>query len=196
MNMFQVIPDGTPVCRGKILIASPFLPDHNFMRSVILLIDHDENGSMGIVLNQQFKSRLFLNDRFPRLEFAQRIPIFRGGPVNEQNTIFFLHSLSQLEGALELGEGLFLGGDFNFVQDYILSGESVEGTFRFFAGYAGWKPGKLQKEIFRQNSWVVSDMEKESILSYASRNLWHESLVRKGGNCVIWTHYPELPVLN
>ena len=55
---------------------------------------------------------------------------------------------------ISLGNGLYLNGDFNAVQQYILDGKPIEGVIRFFAGYAGWDHGQLAKEI-KENSWLI-----------------------------------------
>lgn len=148
MHVFQVESNKVLPQQGSILISSPFMNDYHFTRAVVLLIEHNDEGSMGIIMNKDFRYHILLNDLIPELEFAQRVPVYKGGPVSRE-TIFFLHTLKDLEGALPLGNGLYLNGDFNAVQQYILDGKPIEGVIRFFAGYAGWDHGQLAKEIKR-----------------------------------------------
>lgn len=194
MHVFQIESNKILPVKGSILISSPFLQDQHFTRSVILLIEHGEEGTMGITVNKDFNHHLVLNDLVPTLEFVPQIPIYNGGPMS-RDTIFFLHTLKGLKGALPLGNGLYLNGDFEDVQKYILEGNPVEGKFRFFLGYAGWENGQLLKEI-EENSWMVSSSKKDLLLNCQFNDLWHDSLTNLGGKYAIWARYPQYPYLN
>lgn len=178
MHVFQVESNKVLPQQGSILISSPFMNDYHFTRAVVLLIEHNDEGSMGIIMNKDFRYHILLNDLIPELEFAQRVPVYKGGPVSRE-TIFFLHTLKDLEGALPLGNGLYLNGDFNAVQQYILDGKPIEGVIRFFAGYAGWDHGQLAKEI-KENSWLIGKAGKETLLNQHFRDLWHTQFERNG----------------
>ena len=104
MHVFQVESNKVLPQQGSILISSPFMNDYHFTRAVVLLIEHNDEGSMGIIMNKDFRYHILLNDLIPELEFAQRVPVYKGGPVSRE-TIFFLHTLKDLEGALPLGNG-------------------------------------------------------------------------------------------
>ena len=192
MHVFQVESNKVLPQQGSILISSPFMNDYHFLRAVVLLIEHNDEGSMGIIMNKDFRYHILLNDLIPELEFAQRVPVYKGGPVSRE-TIFFLHTLKDLEGALPLGNGLYLNGDFNAVQQYILDGKPIEGVIRFFAGYAGWDHGQLAKEI-KENSWLIGKAGKETLLNQHFRDLWHTSLNEMGGKYAIWARYPQYPL--
>lgn len=194
MHVFQVESNKVLPMKGNILISSPFLSDYHFTRSVVLLIEHNEEGSMGIIMNKDFRYHVLLNDLLPSLEFAQRVPVYKGGPMSRE-TIFFLHTLKNLEGAFPLGNGLYLNGNFDEVQKYILDGKPIEGVFRFFAGYAGWESGQLLKEI-EENSWLIADSSKETLLDLHFRDLWRSSLAGLGGKYALWARYPQYPSLN
>lgn len=194
MHVFQIESNKVLPQQGNILISSPFMNDYHFARAVVLLVRHNNEGSMGIVMNKDFRYHILLNDLVPKLEFAQRIPVYKGGPVDRE-TVFFLHTLEYLEGALPLGNGLYLNGDFDAIQQYILAGKPVDGVIRFFAGYAGWDNGQLMKEI-KENAWIIGKTEKETLLSPDFRNLWCTSLNDMGGKYAIWARYPPFPTLN
>ena len=133
MTVFQVESNKVLPCQGGLLIAAPFLRDFHFSRSVVLVVDHNEEGSMGIVLNKNFNRLTTLNELVPALENLPPIPLYKGGPVGRE-TLFYLHTLSYLKDALPLGNGLYLNGDFNQMQEYILSGAPTQGVVRFFMG--------------------------------------------------------------
>ncbi len=194
MHVFQIEANKTLPKKGNILISSPFMNDYHFARSVVLLVEHNSEGSMGITVNKNFRCHILLNDLIPELEFAQRIPVYRGGPVNRE-TIFFIHTLENLDGALPIGNGLFLNGDFKTVQQYIIDGKPTEGILRFFAGYAGWDQGQLLEEI-RENAWLVGQTDKNMLFNLHFRDLWHASLNHMGGKYAIWARYPQYPTLN
>lgn len=194
MTVFQVESNKVLPCQGGLLISAPFLHDYHFSRSVVLMIDHNEEGSMGIVLNKNFSNLMTLNELVPTLEPLPPIPLYKGGPVGRE-TLFYLHTLSYLKDALPLGNGLYLNGDFNQMQQYILSGEPTQGVVRFFMGYAGWQKGQLKKEI-EENTWVVCNESKVNLLNMYLRDLWQETLCDMGGKYAIWSRYPKYPTMN
>ncbi len=101
MRIFQVKSNKALPHTGSILIASPLLYDYHFARSVVLMVTHNSEGSMGIVMNKDFRYHISLNQLVPNLESAPSIPVYKGGPVG-RNTIFFIHTLPELEGSLRL----------------------------------------------------------------------------------------------
>ncbi len=194
MRIFQVHSNKALPHVGSILIASPLLYDYHFARSVILMVTHNIEGSMGIVMNKNFRYLVSLNQLVPKLASAPVIPVFKGGPV-ERDTIFFLHVLKHLEGALNLGNGLYLNGNFSSVLQYILNGNPVEGYIRFFAGYAGWDNLQLQKEI-DEDSWMVGETTKKHLLNDNYRDLWFNSMSDLGEPYNLWATYPQYPSCN
>lgn len=194
MHVFQIESNKVDPAKGNILISSPFLSDYHFTRSVVLLVEHDEEGSMGIIMNKDFRYHVLLNDLIPALEFAPPIPVYKGGPVG-RDTLFFIHTMEDVEGALPLGNGLYLNGDFEEIKKYILDGNPIQGVLRFFAGYAGWESGQLIKEI-KENSWLIGNTDKDLLLGSQSRDLWRNSLNVLGGKYAIWARYPQYPSLN
>ena len=99
MRIFQVKTNKALPAMGSILIASPLLSDYHFARTVILMVTHNEEGSMGIVMNQMFHHDITLNELIPGLDSVPGIPVFKGGPIG-RDTIFFIHTINALEGAL------------------------------------------------------------------------------------------------
>src|ERR1700712_4039680 len=93
---------------GRLLISEPFMMDPNFKRSVILLTEYSDGGAMGFILNHQ--SEYLLGDVLPELSYAE-MPVFIGGPV-ANNTLHFVHCIpDKIDGGVEIGEGLYWGGD-------------------------------------------------------------------------------------
>lgn len=194
MTVFQVESNKVLPRQGGLLISAPFLRDYHFSRTVVLVVEHNDEGSMGIVLNKSFSNLMTLNELVPALEFLPPIPVYKGGPVGRE-TLFYLHTLSHLKDALPIGHGLYLNGDFEQMQKYILSGAPTQGVVRFFMGYAGWQKDQLVKEI-EDNTWVVSNESHVDLLNMYMRDLWQESLCDLGGKYAIWSRYPKYPIMN
>lgn len=194
MTVFQVESNKVLPQQGSLLISAPFLRDYHFARSVVLIVEHNEEGSMGIALNKNFHGLMTLNEIIPSLAFMPPIPLYKGGPVSRE-TLFFLHKLSFLKDALPIGNGLYLNGDFDAMQQYLLGGGPTQGVVRFFSGYAGWQRGQLEREI-EENSWLVNNENKVDLLNMYLRDLWQETLTDLGGKYAIWARYPQYPSMN
>lgn len=194
MTIFQVESNKILPKQGGLLISAPFMKDFYFARSVVLMIDHNDEGSMGLVLNKNFNGLMTLNELVPDLATLPPIPLYKGGPVGKE-TLFYLHTLSYLKESLPLGNGLYLNGDFNQMQQYILSGAPTQGVVRFFMGYAGWQKGQLENEI-EENTWVINNECKVDLLNTYLRDLWQESLCDLGGKYAVWARYPRYPIMN
>jgi putative transcriptional regulator len=127
--------------QGRVLISEPFLNDTYFKRSVVLLTEHSEEGSIGFVLNKPVD--LSVNDvlaDFPEIDTEVSI----GGPVNT-NTIHYIHTLGDLiPNSVKVLDNLFWGGDFEVIKEMISEGRIKGSEIRFFLGYAGWSPKQLE----------------------------------------------------
>ena len=193
-NIFKITHNNLLPAQGSILISAPFLQDAYFQRSVVLLVEHNTQGSMGFVLNK--KTDLIVNTFFPELEEYPEIPIYLGGPVSA-NRLFFIHSLGDLivPDSVKSKDRLYFDGDFEALKRYIQNGHSIEGKVKFFLGYSGWTEGQLGNEI-NKNSWVVSHAAKENVLLADGESFWKNSLEQLGSNYEAWTKYPKDPYLN
>ena len=178
--------------RGRILIAEPFMADPYFRRAVVLLIEHNNEGSFGFILNKPMS--LSINDtlfNFP--EFNAEV--FMGGPVQPEN-LFFLHTLGDTLGeAEEVLPGLYWGGDFDTVKAQILAGNLEEDQIRFFVGYSGWGEGQLEEEML-SDSWIVSEANAADLMHPDTTRIWHNCLRKMGQKQSILANFPEDPALN
>ncbi len=176
--------------KGKLLVAEPFLGDPNFERSVILLCEHGESGSFGLVLNQLSEKKLadVMEDLYAEVD------LYVGGPV-EQNTLHFLHKLEDLEDAINLGNGIFWSGDFEQLRTMINLGKVETNSIRMFVGYSGWGAGQLDSEM-KRNSWIVSDVDADMLFDSSPANFWRKVLRNMGGEYKVMSNYPIDPRLN
>lgn len=193
-NIFKITHNDILPIQGSILISEPFLQDAYFQRSVVLLVEHTEHGSMGFVLNK--KTDLIVNAFFEELNALPEIPIYLGGPVSP-NRLFFIHSLGEniIPNALKINDHLYFDGDFDALKRYILNGHTIDGKVKFFLGYSGWQEGQLTHEI-KRNSWVVSHITTDNILSADGEGYWKDSVELLGKDYKTWTKFPKDPFLN
>ncbi len=178
--------------QGRVLISEPFLNDTYFRRSVVLLTEHSEEGSVGFVLNKPVDLSVsdVLTD-FPEIDTEVSI----GGPVNT-NTIHYIHTLGEaVPNSVQVFNNLYWGGDFEVIKEMIITGQIKGSEIRFFLGYAGWSPKQLDNEL-SENAWLVSEMKAEHIMQGPDDNLWKEILEKSGDKYKTWVNFPENPGLN
>ena len=192
-DIFKIETNHVVPSRGKVLISEPFLYDEMFGRSVILLVDHSTDGTMGLVLNKPLP--LSLNDVLKEFKDISNIPIYKGGPLST-DTLFYLHTLKDVEDSLQIGKGVYLNGDFDAIRRYILQGNDIDGKIRFFLGYSGWEHDQLCQEI-EENTWLIGSTSIASLMNEkGSGELWKNVLGQLGGKYEIWSRFPQIPTLN
>lgn len=191
-DIFKIQSNNVLPSRGKILISEPFLRDATFGRSVILLIDHTDEGSMGIVMNKQLP--LFLNDIIMEFKYLDEIPLYKGGPV-ATDTLFYMHTLGDIPGAIPICKGLYLNGDFDQIKRYILQGNKVSEHIRFFLGYSGWESEQLNEEI-KENTWLISEGGTSYLMKDNIKDMWRTALEKLGSKYETWSRFPQVPTFN
>ncbi len=178
---------------GDLLISEPFLQDENFVRSVVLLCEHSEEGSFGLVINKP--SILKLGEIVEELGFLDQ-EVFVGGPV-EQNTLHFIYFGEQvLEGSVSLGNNLWWGGDYESLVEKLKMGQVDVKSVRFFLGYSGWGSSQLEDEL-SENTWIICrESLNENAFELTPEELWKNLLKNMGGEFKVIANYPLDPRLN
>lgn len=178
---------------GNLLISEPFLQDENFIRSVVLICEHNSDGSFGLVLNKP--SILHLSELVEELAFLEN-EVFVGGPV-EQNTLHFIYFGSQkLNGSISIAKEVWWGGAFDDLVENLRAGIIDPNSVRFFIGYSGWESGQLLDEL-NDSTWIVSDnIINAEVLQNTSDELWKVVLKNMGGEFKVMANYPLDPRLN
>ena len=179
--------------KGQLLIAEPsIIGDLSFNRSVILLADHNNEGSVGFILNKPLEYTI--SDLIPDIEASFKI--YNGGPV-EQDNLYFIHTIPNLiTSSIEISDGVFWGGDFELTKSLINEGKINKENIRFFLGYTGWSANQLEEEL-KENSWIITtNTYKSAILEKSSAQFWKEKIIELGGEYLIWSNAPENPILN
>jgi putative transcriptional regulator len=191
LNIFKIEYNKVAPKKGRILVSEPFLQDTYFKRSIVLLTEHSNDGSVGFVINKPLDVKVseVIND-FP----DNSINLSIGGPVST-NTVHYVHTLGHyIPNSAHITGNLFWGGDFGFIKEMLQEGKLPKEQIRFFLGYAGWQPGQLENEL-EQNSWLISEIGQHEIFTPGS-NLWKASMSNMGEKYKIWSDFPENPGLN
>lgn len=186
-----------PTLTGRLLVASPELGDPNFVRSVVLLVDHDESGALGVILNRP--STTDVHEILPDWHLYATPPqvVFQGGPVGRDSALALA---ARVDGKGEEGEppgfrhvhsGIGLV-DLDAPAEVIAS--SIR-SMRIFAGYAGWGSDQLEAEI-NEGAWFVVDADASDLASDDPEQLWTDVLRRQPPPLAIVATFPEDPSLN
>ncbi|MDE6532382.1 MAG: YqgE/AlgH family protein [Muribaculaceae bacterium] len=198
MNLEKLLYDYNPDIepeRGSLLISEPMMEEEIFCRSVVMILDIDRGrGHLGLVMNKP--TRLTLRSLMPSWESGGTVPLFCGGPV-DNNRLFMLHTLgSMFEGSTEVIPGIYVGGRIESIVDYIEAGGEIEGKIRFFLGYSGWSRNQLEEEK-RSHSWAVDlHPDASGLLTGEGNSYWRREVGRLGERYRSWLMVPQDPSYN
>lgn len=179
--------------KGLLLIAEPTITgDLSFNRSVVLIADHTDSGSIGFILNKELE--FTLRDLLP--DIVGKFKVYNGGPV-EQDNLYFIHKVPDLiPDSIEIASGIYWGGNFEVVKGLINEHLISENEIKFFLGYSGWECEQLNEEL-HANTWIVAENhDHKDILNRKPRTFWKDKMMQLGGNYVIWSNAPENPSYN
>lgn len=189
---------------GQLLVATPVLDDPNFARSVVLVLDHDEEGALGVVLNRPGGVRV--DEVLPGWEDLAASPgvVFGGGPVQPDAIVGLARSRAAASAsrpdAPDDGQGEsveHIVADVRLVDlggDAALAAAEVS-QVRIFAGYAGWGPGQLEEEL-AEDAWVTVAAVGDDAFTDEPEQLWRAVLRRQPGPLRLLSTFPEAPWMN
>jgi putative transcriptional regulator len=185
---------------GRLLVATPVLTDPNFARAVVLILDHDEDGTLGVVVNRP--TGVDVTAVLPPWSDLTSTPqvLFQGGPVALDSALG-LAAVTAGHGDAEADEeplgwrrvheriGLV---DLDAPPEILAAELSA---MRIFAGYAGWGPGQVEDEI-AEGAWYVVDSEPADAFSESPADLWQRVLRRQTGDLAFVATFPDDPSMN
>jgi putative transcriptional regulator len=183
----------TNLNKGSLLIASPDIDNGIYFRSVILLCEHSSAGSFGLIINKDIEVELpeeILNIK----EFTNpNVHILAGGPI-QPNQLMILHTSDEIsEQTLKLCEGVFLGGDLQFLQEAV--SKSGGPAIRLCFGYCGWGTGQLERE-FLSGDWFLHPGSAKHVFETPPEKIWQSVLREMGGKYATLSMIPEDLSLN
>lgn len=178
--------------KGRLLVASPTLVDPNFHRTVVLLLEHSEDGALGVVLNRPttLSSHETLPEEFHAAMGSAEV-IHEGGPVEPENVILLAEYTAPIE------DTALAVGTIGVVDPGTDPQRLVDATHavRAFGGYAGWSAGQLEAEI-DEEAWIDAVCLPSDVFTDTPDALWRDVLDRKGGNFRLVARMPLDPGLN
>jgi len=176
--------------RGQLLIAGPGLLDPNFWRTVVLIVEHSDEGALGLVLNRP--SETTVGEAVSELEQLLDLddPLYVGGPVQPSALIVLAEFDQPAEAALIAFDDV--GVLANGAQE---DGSTNVRRGRAFVGHAGWGPGQLDDEVER-GDWILEPAKREDAFSGTPLELWSAVLTRKGGSYALVARMPADPSVN
>jgi putative transcriptional regulator len=181
--------------RGRLLVAGPTLQDPNFVRTVVLVGEHNDEGALGVVLNRP--SDTSVGEAVPDLEDLTGAgdPVHVGGPV-QPSAVLVLAEYEDPEDATQL---VTPSVGFLALEDEeersIHHDVALLRRARVFAGYAGWGPGQLEDELERDD-WIVADAAADDVFDEDAPTLWSRVLDRQGGHLRLLARMPLDPTTN
>lgn len=179
--------------RGRLLVATPTLYDPNFFRTVVLVLEHGDDGALGVVLNRP--SETVVGETLPDWSPVASSPnvVFVGGPVSPDAAI----GLARADGSDDTGGWVPLFGHLGTIDLGRSPGDlrvDVQ-NLRVFAGYAGWSAGQLDGEL-ESGGWFVVDAAPDDVFTSDPGGLWASVLRRQGGKLAMFAAAPPHPSLN
>ncbi|MCP4251697.1 MAG: YqgE/AlgH family protein [bacterium] len=168
---------------GAFLVAMPHLLDPNFFRSVVLILEHNDEGAVGVIINQP--STIGLEDKLPDWAplLAEPGVVFVGGPVQPDNAVGLADGV---DGSSVPGVGIV---------DLSAPPGELDSPVRIYAGYAGWGPGQLEAELV-EGGWIVTAARAEDVFATEPDALWTAVLKRQPGSAAMLATFPVDPSLN
>lgn len=177
---------------GGLIMASAGMLESSFKRTVLLMCEHNEDGSLGFILNRPMEIKV--SDAIEGFEEID-IPLHMGGPV-QVDTIHFLHTRGDvIDGSHEVIPGVFWGGEQEQLGYLIASGVVSPAEVRFYLGYAGWASEQLEAE-FEEGAWYTTEASRAIIFSDEYERMWARTVRSKGGEYYFAANSPELPGMN
>lgn len=179
--------------KGGLLLSEPFLEDPNFRRTVVLLCEHNEEGSVGFVVNRLLS--ITTAELVPDL-LEGDYPVFYGGPV-EPNTLHYLYqSESPVSESRQVSKDVYWGGNIAELNTLLQSGELLPDAIRFFVGYSGWAPEQLEEEISQLAWWTVRLHQTDWIFNDDLDDMWSTIVKHLGKDFAHLANAPEDPQWN
>ncbi len=177
--------------RGQLLIAGPGLLDPNFWRTVVLVIEHSDDGALGLVLNRP--AEMSVSESVPQIDELLDLDdqLYIGGPVQPASVIILAEFEDPSEAALIAFDDVGVLGAGAALEEIVPGLRSG----RAFVGHAGWGPGQLDSELER-GDWILERARREDAFAEEPGELWPEVLTRKGGSYALIARMPADPSVN
>ena len=169
---------------GRVLISVPYYNDPFFNRSVVLIIEKDDENCVGLTLNHELNCTV----RQALTGVQIDMPVFAGGPVMHHSA-FALHNFEKCKQSEEILPHVYTGYD-NILLAIFEHTKIPKMDFKFFIGYSGWLPGQLEDEIAKK-MWVVGEGSEELVLKTPTQKVWEKAVRSLGSDYAHWLETPK-----
>jgi putative transcriptional regulator len=183
-SLLNVQPTLLKPVMGRILISVPYYNDPFFNRTVVLLIEKDEECCVGLILNQELNCTVRQAVSGVKVD----LPVFAGGPVM-YHSAFALHNFESCKQSEEILPRVYTGYD-EILLAIFEHTKIPKMDFKFFIGYSGWEPGQLESEISKK-MWVVAEGSEEIILKTPTHQVWEKAVKSLGKEYAHWLEVPK-----
>jgi len=171
--------------KGKFLVASRAIADPRFQESVVLLIGCDDTGATGLIINRPSKVPLAeMLIPVPGLKKRSDV-VYYGGPVEGHRILMLIRSAERLEEADKVFANVYVSASRNMLER-LIGAHKTQKQLRVYAGYAGWMPGQLNREVSR-GDWYILNADADSIFEKESTEIWRELILRSSA-IEVWKH--------
>lgn len=177
--------------KGKLLISKPSISGDIFSRAVVLVIEHNEEGAFGLILNKRNPA---LSSAATSLLHAD-IDVYEGGPVDIGNIFFIVKGKAVRENHLTLNDSFFLTQDMEFIINRLIAGELEINQVKAFTGFSGWQSNQLEEEV-ENEFWNVIDVPSLDYIAHEDAGLWKTLMQNLGGENLLWANAPEDITMN
>ncbi|MFQ5672019.1 MAG: YqgE/AlgH family protein [Nitrospinales bacterium] len=181
--------------KGYFLIANPVLPDPNFSRTVVLLCNHNDEGSFGLVVNRaadMTASEVFANHEVARFVDNK---VYIGGPVSQSQVFYLCRSRDPIPDMETVCEGVQMGMRWDVLDRVVASLKDPEQDIRFYLGYSGWAAGQLDGEM-EHRSWLTCHARDDFVFGEQEDHIWQNVVRSLGRDYEYLLHAPTNPNLN
>lgn len=168
--------------KGKFLVAAPQLRDPNFAKTVVLLLDYNPNGALGLIINRP--TNIALSTVLPEMVELRdrRDTVYLGGPVARDRMVLLVRSKVQPLGTGEVIAEVFVSASLDTLRG-LLEAPGDPGTFHAYVGYAGWAPGQLDSEVSR-GDWHITIADADTVFDKDASQIWPEMIEKNAGTWV------------
>ncbi len=176
--------------KDKILISTPSSNTDVFSKSVVLILEHNEEGAFGLVLNKQMKNVYTNLDDI----LGEKVKIHDGGPVGKDRLFFIIKGQPIDKHYFRINDEYYLTENFPSLARAVLEGEISLRNVKILCGYAGWSPQQLETEITNKH-WIIP---KNQPISYIDKdeNIWKKIIENIGGKYLLWKNTPDNIAMN
>ncbi|GGE98484.1 putative transcriptional regulator [Chishuiella changwenlii] len=176
--------------KGTILVAKPTLTNDIFQRSVVLITEHIDSGSIGFIINR--------STNLPISIFVSEVEsgalVYEGGPVDKEN-IYYIHKRPDLiKNSEKIADNVYWSGVYEDVKIAVNQKLIKDNEIKFMIGYCGWSPNQIINEL-KDNSWEITDLDFDIFENWSS-DLWKKLMKQLGGENLIWVNTPADPSMN